>query len=107
METPLLLTAANGHNFLTFEAYDTPQWHAAVEWLTARGFSTRPILVGGTPIIGLDEGILPSYVRGEISIAAGWDNWSGNYLLAENEQADSVLAELASHVAAKDRRSAA
>jgi hypothetical protein len=107
MEIPLLLTAANGRNFLTFEAYDTPQWFAAVDWLTDQRFERTSQAAGVQSVLGLDEGIMPSFVREEITILAGWDNWSGNYLLAECENGDKVLATLANHVAAEGRRPAA
>lgn len=99
MTEPLLTTAANGHNFLTFEDYDTPQWRLAIEWLKREGFSES-----GTSVLGLDEGILPSLSRRGVVIAAGFDNWSGNYLLAECEMGDQVISSVANHVSAKDRR---
>jgi len=45
----------------------------------------------GDPVMGMDEGILPYFIKGEAKIAAGWDNWSGNYLLSESKEGDSVL----------------
>lgn len=102
MSQPLLITAANGHNFLTFEDYDTPQWRLAIKWLKNEGFSES-----GTPVVGLDEGILPSFVKHELVISAGFDNWSGNYLLAECEMGDHVIASVAHHVSANDHRATA
>lgn len=102
MTEPLLLIAANGHNWITFEDYDTPQWRLATEWLRREGFTES-----GAPIIGLDEGILPSYVKQGVVIAAGFDNWSGNYLLAECDKGDQVILKVANHVSANDRRTAA
>lgn len=104
MGAPLLLKAANGRNFLAFEAFDTPQWFAAVEWLTTQGFARRALLMESQPIIGCDEGIMPSFVRGGVTLAAGWDNWSGRYLLAECALGDGLLLELARRVAAQLRR---
>lgn len=101
MTEPLLLTAANGHNLITFEAYDTPQWYMATEWLMQQGFTES-----GSHVLGLDEGVLPSYVKQGMSIAAGFDNWSGNYLLAECDKGDQVLLKVANRVSANDRRSA-
>jgi hypothetical protein len=100
MTEPLLVTAANGHNWITFEDYDPPQWRLAIEWLRCEGFKES-----GASVIGLDEGILPSYVKQDVVIAAGFDNWSGNYLLAECDRGDQVILEVANHVSAKDRRS--
>ena len=102
MAEPLLMTAANGHNWITFEDYDTPQWQLAVEWLRIEGFTES-----GSSVIGLGEGILPSYVKQGIAIAAGFDHWSGNYLLAECDKGDHVILKIANHVSASDRRSAA
>lgn len=97
--TPILQTAGNGHDWITFEAYDTPEWHMAVQWLKHEGF-----MESGLPVVGRDEWILPSFVRGEIVIAAGFDTWSGNYLLAQCKLADDVILTLAELVSAVDRR---
>jgi hypothetical protein len=99
MVTPLLTLAANGHNFLTFEAYETFEWLSAVQWLKKNQFSEA-----GQPVFGADEAILPSFVRGSISIAAGFDNWSGNYLLAQCDEGDQIILEVAARVSAEDRR---
>lgn len=99
MSKPSLITAANGHNFLTFEDCDPSQWRLAIEWLKREGFSES-----GAPVVGFDEGILPSLVKHEVVIAAGFDHWSGRYLLAKCALGDQVIASLASHVLATDRR---
>lgn len=99
MTKALLTTAANGHNFLTFEDYETPQWRLAIEWLKGAGFSES-----GTSIVTLDEGIFPSFVRNSVTIAAGFDNWSGNYLLANCEIGDQIILALANYVSVDDRR---
>lgn len=39
----------------------------------------------------LDEGIYPSFRRWEKRILAGWDNWFGYYLLADNAESDVFL----------------
>lgn len=101
MTEPLLLIAANGHNWITFEDYETPQWCLAIEWLRCEGF-----FESGVPIIRFDEGILSSYIKQGVTIAAGFDNWSGNYLLAECDKGDQVILKVANHVAANDRRPA-
>ncbi|HVK95971.1 MAG TPA: hypothetical protein VM571_14740 [Noviherbaspirillum sp.] len=102
MTNPLLLTAANGHNWITFEDYDTDQWFLAIDWLRREGFNES-----GAPVIGVDEGVLPSYVKQGVAIAAGFDNWSGNYLLAECDKGDQVILKVANQVSAIDRRSVA
>jgi hypothetical protein len=102
MAAPLLSTAANGHNWLIFDAHDSPQWHTAVSWLKRECF-----VESGTSITAPDERIFPSFVRRSVAIAAGCDNWSGNYLLAQCGEGDQVLLALAGQVAAQDRRSVA
>jgi len=39
----------------------------------------------------MDEGILPSFIKGSLIISAGWDNWSGCYLLSESKERDATL----------------
>ena len=78
MTEPLLTVAANGHLFLTFEEFETPQWQEALTWLANQAFQQT-----GDTVKGLDEALLPSFVRHTVSIAAGYDNWAGSYLLAE------------------------
>lgn len=102
MTAPTLITAANGHNWLVFDALNTPEWRVARDWLSREGF-----IESGAAIRGLDEAILPSLVRRGVALAAGFDNWSGYYLLAECNEGDQVLLQLANHVAAKDCRSVA
>ena len=99
MTEPLLTVAANGHLFLTFEEFETPQWQEALAWLANQAFQQT-----GDTVKGLDEALLPSFVRDTVSIAAGYDNWAGSYLLAECLQGDAVLVDLARHVGAQDRR---
>lgn len=99
MAAPLLTHAANGRNWLTFEVSDAAKWRMAREWLTRAGFVET-----GDAVLGLDEGILPSLVRGDVTVAAGFDHWSGSYLLAQCDKGDQVVADLAAHVAAKDCR---
>ena len=41
---------------------------------------------------GLDEVIAPDFVRDNIRLLAGWDNWSGYYLLSENAAGDDFLS---------------
>ena len=99
MTEPLLTVATNGHLFLTFEKFETSQWKQALTWLAQKNFRKA-----GDTVNGLDETLLPSFVRDTVSIAAGYDNWSGSYLLAECLQGDAVLVDLARHVGAHDRR---
>ncbi len=86
--------AANGHASIDFDEYDSPAWFKAVSILEEEmGFMRE-----GEAVAGMDEGIMPSFVKNDISISAGWDNWSGNYLLSESNEADKVLTKLISQL---------
>ena len=90
MKRPVIYTAANGHLSIDFEDYDSPVWFKAVSILEKDlGFIRQ-----GEVVIGMDEGILPSLVKDDVSISAGWDNWSGNYLLSESREGDELLSLL-------------
>ena len=96
MNKPRLHTAANGHAAIVFEEYDSPEWfeeYDSPEWFEAVFLleSEQDFKRVGEAVMGMDEGILPSFVRGAISIEAGWDNWSGNYLLSESNDGDEVI----------------
>ncbi len=56
----------------------------------------------GRTILGPGESIFPSFVRPGVSIAAGCDDWCGNYLLASDKSGDRVLLDLVAHLAAVD-----
>ncbi|MCC8998135.1 MAG: hypothetical protein LM522_01350 [Candidatus Contendobacter sp.] len=84
-------TAANGHVSLAFPK--TTPWLAFRLALTLRfkhGFRRE-----GRRVFGFDETIVPDFVRGDIRLLAGWDNWSGVYLLADSPEADTFLNEAA------------
>ncbi|SMC29333.1 hypothetical protein SAMN02745857_03772 [Andreprevotia lacus DSM 23236] len=98
-EKSLLTTTANGHNFLTFEGRNTGKWREARDWLLREGF-----VESGRNVIGVDEGVFPSFIKQEISIAAGFDHWSGDYLLATCTMGDNIIVSLANYLAAQDRR---
>ncbi|WP_338520047.1 hypothetical protein [Alteromonas gracilis] len=90
MKQPKMLVAANDHVVINFEEFDSKLWSDAVKHLEIHlGFSRC-----GERVAGLDEGILPSFVNGKVSIEAGWDNWSGNYLLSTCGAGDKVLSNL-------------
>jgi hypothetical protein len=87
MNKPRLHTAANGHAAIDFEEYDSPEWFEAVFLLESeQGFQRT-----GEAVMVMDEGVMPSFVKGEISIEAGWNNWSGNYLLSASKDGDEVI----------------
>ncbi|GJJ05240.1 hypothetical protein RugamoR64_57780 [Duganella rhizosphaerae] len=52
----------------------------------------------GPAVLGVDEGISPNFVRGEIVLAAGWDNWSGQYLLSNSKDGDEILRQIFSMI---------
>jgi hypothetical protein len=83
-------TAANGHLSLEFGEYDSPLWHDVSVYLERDLGFTRE----GEVVAGFDEGIRQSFERGDILISAGWDNWSGDYLLANSRSGDEVLHAL-------------
>ena len=90
MKTPELLLAANGYVVINFEEYDSKLWVEATKYLETKLNFSR----AGNKVAGLDEGIFPSFVNGDVCIEAGWDNWSGNYLLSTCSGGDQVLNEL-------------
>ncbi len=90
MNKPNLHKAANGHLTIDFEEYNSPKWSKAISILEIElGYDRK-----GETIAGLDEGIMPPFVKGSISITAGWDNWSGNYLLSESKETVEILQSL-------------
>ena len=87
---PLLNTAANGHLMISFEDRDSRAWLVARNYLELElGFQR-----GGQLVIGAGEGIHPSFSRDNIDISAGWDTWSGDYLLATYPAGDDVLRKV-------------
>ncbi|KQV49021.1 hypothetical protein ASC93_13195 [Massilia sp. Root335] len=87
---PSLSIAANGHLTLDFGDYDSLAYQQVCAKLENElGFDRH-----GRTVAGLDEGVNPSFVRAELEITAGWDNWSGSYLLANSDAGDAVLRSL-------------
>lgn len=87
---PSLSIAANGHVTLDFGDYDSVAYQQACAKLENElGFSRQ-----GDSVAGLDEGISPSFLRAKLEISAGWDNWSGSYLLANSDEGDEILRRL-------------
>lgn len=90
-----LHTAANGHLSLEFSTYGSTLWHAVSDYLESDlGFARS-----GRVVAGFDEGIHQTFERENISIYAGWDNWSGDYLLANSQAGDEMLGALFSRFA--------
>ena len=91
---PELHTASNGCLSLDFGDYDSPLAMAISNFLeTDWGFSRD-----GPSVFGMDEGISPNFVRSEIVLAAGWDNWSGQYLLSNSKDGDEILRQIFSMI---------
>ncbi|MDB5959036.1 MAG: hypothetical protein JWP59_330 [Massilia sp.] len=90
MQKPLLTVAANGRLCLTFEEYASSLMSDISMYLeTKLGFAR----VGPT-VVGLDEGISQDFVKDDIRISAGWNNWSGEYLLSTSDDGDALLTTL-------------
>jgi hypothetical protein len=87
---PSLSTAANGHLTLDFGDYDSVAYQEVCAKLQNElGFARH-----GRTVVELDEGVSPSFLRAELEISAGWDNWSGSYLLANSDAGDAILRRL-------------
>lgn len=86
----IIYPAANGHFSLEFGSYDSLLWQKISRYLeTDLGF----VRVGDV-VVGLDEGIRQSFLREGLLIQAGWDNWSGDYLLSDSASGDELLQSL-------------
>ena len=49
----------------------------------------------GRGVVSPDDIILPDFVTAGLRLEAGWDNWSGYYVLSEDEVGDTFLMRLA------------
>jgi hypothetical protein len=85
-----LSTAANGHLTLDFDDSPETLWEDTVAYLLTKGF-----VRAGVEVFGPDQSIYPHFVRGSIILTAGWDIWSGKYLLSQSDPADDFLRALA------------
>jgi len=85
-----LFKAANGH--FSLECGDLPDsyWQLIVEVLEKEeGFGRS-----GCPVLGAGEMIHEDFVSECFTLSAGWDNWSGHYLLANSAEGDEFLQQL-------------
>jgi len=92
--SPSLHKAANG--YLTLDFNDAPEtcWRGvAIRLGNEFGFVRE-----GQALCGVDEAIFPNFVSSTCTIKAGYDNWSGNYLLSQSAEGDIVLQKLFSEV---------
>ena len=87
---PTISIAASGHVTIDFGAYDSELYQRACATLeVALGFVRQ-----GKTVFGLEQGVEPSFLRDEVEISTGWDNWSGRYLLANSDPGDAILRHL-------------
>lgn len=86
--TANLTTATNGHLQLCFERA-SPLFGL---WLRLKLQFVHGFRREGRRMSGLDEVIVPDFVRGNTRLRAGWDNWSGYYLLSESAAGDDFLS---------------
>ena len=70
---------------------------AARIWFVLR-FRHKFHRVGNT-INALDEKIFPNYVRGDMTILAGWDHWLGYHFIANAKSDEPMLSSLYDRVA--------
>ncbi|WP_111448924.1 MULTISPECIES: hypothetical protein [unclassified Pseudomonas] len=93
---PTLHKAANGHLALDFNELSDACWLSIAEDLTKlRGFKRV-----GSSVIGISEQIHQNFQCAEFNLAAGWDNWSGHYLLSDSVAGDVFLQKLFDQVRA-------
>ncbi|NRT54410.1 hypothetical protein [Sphaerotilus uruguayifluvii] len=83
--------AANGHLLLELGEASDAAWHGLAALLVNEYKFTRI----GTAVLGAGEQIHPSFQVPEFTLAAGWDNWSGHYLLSESAEGDAFIERLA------------
>jgi hypothetical protein len=86
-----LETAANGHLTLNWPTAGRLSYTLLCWRLQFRHGFRR----AGDQIAGYGEVIFPAFVRGGLRLLSGWDNWSGYYLLSEDEAGDEFLKLLA------------
>lgn len=91
---PNLHTAANGHLTIDLNSLPESYW----ESLSQRLVSTYRFKRVGSVVIGAGEQIHQSFQRPEFTLAAGWDNWSGHYLLSDSTEGDDFLQKLFSQI---------
>jgi len=86
-----LQRAANGHAMLEFGSHGSALWQRVARHLEHTLGFTRT----GATIEAAGEGIVPSFARADVVLAAGWDEWAGDYLLADSAAGDAILRDLA------------
>lgn len=83
--------AANGHLLLELGDASDAAWVGLTALLVKEYKFTRV----GSAVLGAGEQIHQSFQAPEFTLAAGWDNWSGHYLLSESAEGDAFIERLA------------
>ena len=82
--------AANGHLALDFDELPEAGWLSIAEELT----SLQGLKRVGSPVTAVSEQIDHDFQCAGFSLASGWDNWSGHYLLSDSMAGDVFLTKL-------------
>lgn len=83
--------AANGHLTLSRPSAG-PLLYSLLCWRLRLRHGLRR---EGREVISPDDIILPDFVTAGLRLGAGWDNWSGYYLIAQDGAGDTFLERLA------------
>lgn len=82
--------AANGHLALDFNELAEAGWLS----ITKELISLQGLKRTGSPATAVSEQIHHDFQCAEFSLASGWDNWSGHYLLSDSMAGDVFLRKL-------------
>lgn len=82
--------AANGHLMVNWPCAGHLFYDLLCGWLRLRHGLWR----SGQAVYSPDDIILPDLVGEGIRLKSGWDNWSGYYLLAEDDLGDLFLGRI-------------
>jgi len=75
---------------MNFDKLPNSYWRSICRRLEHRDGFRRT----GAVITGVGETIHQSFERSGITLGAGWDTWSGNYLLSDSSAGDEFLQRL-------------
>lgn len=93
-------TAANGHLMVSWPDAGHLFFTVLCAWLRLRHGLRRE----GRVICSPGDIILPDLVGRGVRLKSGWDNWSGYYLLAEDEAGDTFLKRFTSDARGDSRK---
>lgn len=82
--------AANGHLMIELGDLSDADWEA-LERKLVNVWGFRRV---GAVVAGLDQTIYPDFERPDLTLAAGWDIWSGHHLLSESAAGDEFLQRM-------------